>query len=370
MIIHKITKLNSFQNIFWNTLIYGILSSSLIAYFYIVQASEAAQGAIVSNSIIIKVIAPIVVFVGLAYIFYNILVFINVKSRDKKFLSLKYDSSQYGIELQPLSADKNLTSLNNFPGIRNAKFKNLISNKDWTYADYSYEIFRETKSGDYKAATVFYSFIMTKLPRSLPNIVFDSLASRKRQFKRIFDRSQLQSLEGNFDNFYATYFPKFYSIDSLAFITPEVMEAMVAAMDYDIEICGDTLFLYGDLQDPSLQIPDMASKILSIKEKLMHNIVTYRDERLPFDEGREKVTPYAVALRGNLNQYYFVMFGGIALLITTFIVSILYHKQKPLAYAAGTIIFLFGFVSLILEKKKRRNIDRSMANAARSRHEA
>jgi hypothetical protein len=129
-----------------------------------------------------------------------------------------------------------------------------------------------------------------KLPRKLPHVIFDSKKSRGRQFRFFIDADQKHSLEGNFDQYFTTYFPKLYRVDSLSFITPDVMHAMIAASEYDIEILDDQLFIYGSLDDPNQQIEAMALKIGAIKKELLDNILTYRDERLAFDDGRRTVS--------------------------------------------------------------------------------
>lgn len=141
-----------------------------------------------------------------------------------------------------------------------------------------------------KYQTVRYAIMAVKLPRKLPQVLFDSLKHQKRQFRLVFDQRQALRLEGSFEKHFTTYFPQQYQIDGLSFITPEVMEALVEADDYDFEIASDSLLMFGQLQDdPVAQITDMQQKILRVRDKLLHNILTYRDERLPYAEGRLNV---------------------------------------------------------------------------------
>jgi hypothetical protein len=86
----------------------------------------------------------------------------------------------------------------------------------------------------------------------------------------------------------------------MSFISPEVMWALRDARDYDIEIYGNRLFLYGPLSDPEAQLQDMSAKLGEIKKQLAHNITTYRDERLPFAEGRKRVAATGVSLKINI----------------------------------------------------------------------
>ena len=45
-------------------------------------------------------------------------------------------------------------------------------------------------------------------------------------------------------------------------------------------------------------------KIKKIKKMLLNNIITYRDERLPYEKGRQEVTGFAVELWKNLTKDY------------------------------------------------------------------
>lgn len=206
-----------------------------------------------------------------------------------------------GAEFYPLSEEMlvnfELMSLADLDSERDKSWENYIVAKEWIYCDFSYAVYNSTRNGDYKSFTEHYGVITAKLPRELPNVFFDSLHARRRQFRFHFSRSQRHSLEGNFDNYFATYFPENYTIDSMSFISPDVMHALIDAADYDIEIIGDRLFLYGALYEPSEQLDDMTYHLNSIKKQLLDNIITYRDERLSFTEGRERVHIQAASLQ-------------------------------------------------------------------------
>lgn len=192
---------------------------------------------------------------------------------------------------------RGLGAIDDLRGARDKKIKNLIEGPGWIYGDFSYNLYRKTKHGEYKAATVYYGFMMAGLPRALPNVFFDSIKARRRQFRFHFARDQRHSLEGDFDRHFVTYFPADYTIDSMSFISPDVMWALRAASDYDVEIVENCLFLYGPLYDPEAQVTDMAAKITAIKKELLDNITTYRDERLPYAEGRQRVAPLGASLK-------------------------------------------------------------------------
>jgi hypothetical protein len=171
---------------------------------------------------------------------------------------------------------------------------NYVKNKDWSLVDVTYSV---TDRRGWEIAKVYYTAMAMPLPRVLPNVLFDSNESRKKQFRFKFKRSQRHSLEGNFDKYFTTYFPEDYTVDSLSFITPEVMEALVEAHEYDIEIVGNKVILYGSVFSAEDQSKDMSQKLVRIKKKLLHNIITYRDERLPYELGRKQVTASGMTLK-------------------------------------------------------------------------
>lgn len=189
------------------------------------------------------------------------------------------------------------TSLMSIRNSRKYRYFNVVEGNEWSYCDYRYSIYRKTKDGDYEAYKVYYAVMVTDLPRKLPNIFFDSRTSRKNQFRFVFARKQKHVLEYNFDKYFTTYFPENYTIDSMSFIGPDVMESLIDARDYDIEIIGDKLFLYAPMRNPYRQIDDMAEKIMDIKNRILTEIKAYRDERLPFSLGRQRVALQAEKLQ-------------------------------------------------------------------------
>ncbi|PLS80769.1 hypothetical protein CYG49_04045 [Candidatus Saccharibacteria bacterium] len=234
-----------------------------------------------------------------------------IQGRPEGFVSL---AQEYGYEYNTkpdfMLLSQNLQEL----GERDTTLCNSLTGNGWQYADYSYAVYRRTKHGEYKAENIYYSVLELDLPRALPNLLFDSPKTHRRQFKHTFDSSQVHKLEGNFDKHFITYFPKFYSIDALSIISPEVMQAMIDADEYDIEISGNKLFFYRPLM-PVEYIPEMVRKGEAIKQKLLNNIVTYKDERLDGGDGRKGVSMYGHQLRLNPYRALPGLIGGIVLTV-------------------------------------------------------
>ncbi len=182
------------------------------------------------------------------------------------------------------------SSLSLLPAGGGVKYSNILAAEGEYYVDYEYGIYTKTKYYTYKSRRVFYAVYSVRLPRELPNVLFDAKSSHKNQFKVKFDQNQRHSLEGNFDTYFETYFPNEYTIDSLSFITPEVMQSLISAANYDVEINGKQLLLYAPIAlDGPGQLNDMQKSAHEIRQTLLNNILTYRDDRLPRAEGRTGV---------------------------------------------------------------------------------
>jgi hypothetical protein len=158
--------------------------------------------------------------------------------------------------------------------------------------------YRRTKLGPYLARQAYYMICEAPLERALPHIIFDSKSAKESQFKTFYLQAQRVSVQGAFDDVFTTYAPQTYNIDTLSFITPEVMEALVAARMYDIEILNKTLLLYGPLLDKT-QIESFARQGSSVAHHINDNIDTYRDDRLAGQQRLTEVTPFARSLLRN-----------------------------------------------------------------------
>lgn len=236
-------------------------------------------------------------------ILYAFVNWLRLKNRNKLLLALSAKHPNYTVLTKPGEKAAwfraRLGAIDELHNVRDPEVTNVVSTSGWTYGDFSYTIYGQFKGEEYRRTKVYYGVMTTALPRSLPHIFFDSKKARRRQFRLHFSASQQHSLEGDFDKYFATYFPDGYTIDSMSFIAPDVMWAMRAARDYDIEIYGNRLFLYGPLYDPETQLEDMSTKLLAIKKELLTNITNYRDERLTFAEGRKRVAFEGVKLKVN-----------------------------------------------------------------------
>ncbi|MFZ1811968.1 MAG: hypothetical protein WAU02_00370 [Candidatus Saccharimonadales bacterium] len=177
---------------------------------------------------------------------------------------------------------------------RDAKVTNCMSCDDWIYGELSYNIYQHTRYGDYVSETVYYSLLEVPLPRKLPNMFFDGFKAHGRQFHWLIDSEQITSLEGDFDNYFITYFPEQYHIDARSIISPEVMQAMIDIYPADIEIYGNSLYIYSPLL-PTSDITSFTQKALKIRDVMMDHSQYYHDS-LADSGDRSTVSVYGASL--------------------------------------------------------------------------
>lgn len=245
------------------------------------------------------------------------------------------------------------------------------SNTEWTFTDYQFNKYTHTKSGRYLSSKIYYSVIQIPLHRQLPHIVFDSKRMRGRQMRFDFDKDQQIHLEGNFDTYFDTYFPAHYEIDLLSIITPEVMQTLMTAAGFDIEIYNDHLKLYAPIV-PASKVPQALQLGLLIRDKLLHNITTYSDDRLATN-ARKKVHTYGATIQNNFRLTAFkIALGGLAaVLLGVLLVSIDDPAEKAenvlhgiLAFVIATICFGSAVVTLKNGYKERRQRQMASGGAA------
>lgn len=176
----------------------------------------------------------------------------------------------------------------------------------------SFNHYRRTKNGQYLNSKTYYRVLEMPLRRRLPHILFDSKQAKGRQFKHLYLKVQRISVQGTFDLVFDTYAPRTYHIDSLSFVSPEVMEVLVDAKDYDIEIIEDKVYLYAPLLgEEATEI--FVAKGQAIARHLNDNIDTYHDNRLTGDDRKATVTPFAYTLLKSPRKYQ--MIAGLALCV-------------------------------------------------------
>ncbi len=204
-------------------------------------------------------------------------------------------------------------------------FTHSYVGQGWGYTDFSFrELSDNFKREIYTTNTYHFAVGVFDLPRALPNVFFDSKHTGSHEFQLLFCEDQRHQLEGDFNLHFDTYFTEDYTIDSLSFITPDVMLALRGASNYDIEIFSNKLYLINDLENMPAQLDDIEQKGRAIRDSLQRNIERYRDDRLPFKLGRKTVDISGLLLRRSSKKYDVMLLlgmltasiGGLLLLLT------------------------------------------------------
>lgn len=96
--------------------------------------------------------------------------------------------------------------------------------------------------------TESWGFLAVQLDRSLPHIVLESAAHTTAQNGALpfaFDRSQVLSLEGDFDSHFTLYCPEGFETDALYVVAPDLMALLVDEVyGMHVEIKDDCLYVY------------------------------------------------------------------------------------------------------------------------------
>ncbi len=311
----------------------------------------------IASSLIVMLSAP--AYVGIKQLVYAI----QGKSRTKKL-----NQTAQKLKLTTGTFDVSSTFLLFAAEGQRVQKTNSYIAKDWGFTDYIITKYQKIGRIYDKSESMSFSIAFFKLPRILPNIFFDSKQSGGREFKYLFSENQCHSLEGDFDTYFDTYFHNDYKIDSLSFITPEVLEIVKTARNFDIEIYGDTIYLYSELQAMPRQIMEMKKLGSSIREKLLQNIMTYRDDRIDYELGRKTISIRGIDLRLSLKKYRTLTTFGIFLVIVSVAYCLWQYYSNRLIPISSIVMFFFGiaFISLGVQRlgllRVRTNLDENVVD--------
>ena len=212
-------------------------------------------------------------------------------------------------------------------------------NRSWQMYTATFDLYQQTKYGEYLARESFYIVFEGVLTRPVPHLIFDGKRAKGRQYKKLYLQSQRMTLEGNFEKYFDVYSPEHYQIDTLSFITPDVMEALIALQDYDIELIYDRVLCAGPLLTTTEQ-EELQRKCLVLMQELNHNLKTYRDNRLSKQKGKTAVTPFARALLKSPRKYL----PRLIVTIIWLIGSLYDYSRYPVAERLGAVFFASLFL--------------------------
>jgi len=143
--------------------------------------------------------------------------------------------------------------------------------------------FQFTTSDGKNTTTHHRGFMALHLDRRLPHMVLDAKANGSLGFAT-FDRSQVLSLEGDFNSFFTLYCPAQYERDALYVFTPDLMALLIDnAAPFDVEIVDNWMFVYSNGAFPSLE-PGLYERLFRIVDtvgaKTLSQSKRYVDERV------------------------------------------------------------------------------------------
>lgn len=343
----------------WFSLFMGVFVVGLFGY--VIALSIIKTQTTLGGQYNLKILPVLVVtLIAVVSLILQIRRYLSSEYMTKKRLSLR--SGFFSGQLVPslkvaTAATPQLSKLFGLLEYRDTKFINSFGNDTYTYGDLRYTVYRKTKNGEYAAEHRYLSILELKLSRELPNILLDSVTNKK-QFRYLIDKNQIDRLEGGFDEAFTTYFPLHYEIDARSIIAPDVMAPMLNAKEFDMEIIGDKLYLFGPMV-PQDQVYTMIQKGLRIQRALADHIPAYRDERIAGQQNRSEVAYFGKSLQQSSTRYI-VTAAIIAIYFIVAVAPSLFKNSSSfgimiwpaLAIAVVLIITLKPYFEMRKEKKK------------------
>ncbi len=191
-----------------------------------------------------------------------------------------------------------------------------------------------------------YTVFEAKLRQTTPHLVFDGKSAKGRQFKSIYSKSQqLKGILGaEFDRLFIAYSPAHHTIETLSFITPEVIEAMQAMGDCDLEFVDNSLLCYTSFLAPD-RLEGFRRHCFNLHAKVNDNLRLYKPKEA-------EIKPFGRRL---LKSYRRHLVAGILLIgLAGFLVALAVDNAGPDGKNAtqlavhAIIIGLSGVLTLVL----------------------
>jgi hypothetical protein len=149
--------------------------------------------------------------------------------------------------------------------------------------------YRSVANSAFDAAKFVGGYVAIELDRRLPHMI--AIAKRKRRafgggrqnIAPGLKRSQVLSLEGDFDKHFTLYAPKQYERDALYVFTPDLMVLLIDRLaSYDLEIVDNRLYIYSqkpfNMLDPRTH-ERLASIVQVVGHKATNQTLRYSDDR-------------------------------------------------------------------------------------------
>ena len=221
----------------------------------------------------------------------------------------------------------------------------------YRFYDLIVDIYRKSRHSEYKSHERYYTLCELKLRKAVPHLVFDSKAANREQFRSIYLSSQKLEAAAGFEQYFTLYSPKYHAIETLSFITPEVIEAMIHLRYCDFEFIGDSLICYAPLLDKA-DLATMRRRCLVLHSKVNDNLPLYQFKQSEIDAfGRNLLKRPLRYLPLTLMT---ALLAGVCLWLAVFALG--QGHFSPQAWAGG-VLFSIGCVSFIhtMAKEYRKN---------------
>lgn len=163
-------------------------------------------------------------------------------------------------------------------------YTNVVNGPDFEIGQFEYSIGIGRHEKRY-----FNSYMIIPLARKLPHMLLDGKSNNTRPFgmdisniPMTYKKSQIDLLEGDFNDHYNLYAPEGYGVDARYIFTPDLMKVLVEESDsIDIEIMDDKAYVYfGKRNIESKEFWEKAEKLrTAFKEKLVAKSLRYDDDR-------------------------------------------------------------------------------------------
>ena len=323
-----------------STTAHALFAIAALEFFIFVFSIDIALGSFVR--FILLLLVQIIVFVTMFFLIRSYLYVIYIKKLigDRSYLG-SLAITDLNTKIGQSSIILELEEFNQAQIIKKEGF--------WQLYDITFNVYWQAKSRRYKAREVYYTVFEAKFDYMSPHTVFDSITAKEKQFKYLYLESQKMQLGAGFDEHFETYAPKYYEIDILSFITPEIMEKIVAIKDCDIEFIQGSMLCYAPLLRKE-QLALFSQKCLALREAVNNNLASYRDSW----QGRgASVTEFGKQLLENPGLLAAILFGSLSAFIIfnaiTDSLSVLFDPESWI------VIFLFVLSLIAYIKKTRHN---------------
>ncbi len=212
-------------------------------------ATFVLTAAMQSDNIIV-VILPLLFFLG----FIALLAFITVKAigsfgrRWELWVRMDRFARQNGMTFSPFDAQPSYPGAIFQLGNSRQSVDHVVSS---TGRFFDFGNYRYTTGSGKNRSTRTWGFLAFNLDRKLPHMVLDSKANNGffgTNLPATFDKSQILSLEGDFNQHFTLYCPAEYERDALYIFTPDLMALLIdEAAPFDVEIVDDWMFVYSNV---------------------------------------------------------------------------------------------------------------------------